>query len=510
MIFQSILFGNNSAYAEKEADASEPLFFKDLNLDQVIKAITSGKTEYNLEPFFYIPLNSANDIIYRHEIIRDLENAELFESIKLFAERMKRVRLYLSMIEKLHYKYHYEGWFLEAVLVYCNAVTALETNLRDVKLKSEGLIAFNEFITGYTSSTDFKTLTAEALGLKRSLSSLKYSIIIRGDTVSVRKYEEEADYSMEVEKTFKKFQEGAGKDYTYRFSPPSGMNHVESNILKQVAKLYPGIFLCLGIFFSRKENFLNTSISTFDREIQFYVAYLEYISKMKKSGLKFCFPQIAVCDRDIWSFEGFDIALADKLVSEDLPVVCNDFTLSGGERVIVVSGPNQGGKTTFARAFGQIHYLASLGLPVPGDKARLFLFDNIFTHFEKEEKISNLRGKLHDDLFRVHDILNQAGPDSILLLNEIFMSTTLKDALFLSGRIMEIILQKGLICVWVTFIDELSSYSEKTVSMMSTALPESPETRTFRVIRKPADGLAYAMAIAGKYRLTYNQLKERL
>ena len=105
---------------------------------------------------------------------------------------------------------------------------------------------------------------------------------------------------------------------------------------------------------------------------------------------------------------------------------------------------------------------------------------------------------------------SQAGPDSILLLNEIFMSTTLKDALFLSGRIMEIILQKGLICVWVTFIDELSSYSEKTVSMMSTVLPESPETRTFRVIRKPADGLAYAMAIAGKYRLTYNQLKERL
>jgi len=138
--------------------------------------------------------------------------------------------------------------------------------------------------------------------------------------------------------------------------------------------------------------------------------------------------------KNIYNYNSFDLALAQKLIIQKSPVVVNDFYLTDKERIFIVSGPNQGGKTTFARTFGQLHYLASIGCPVPGSKAQLFLFDKIFTHFDKEENIQNLHSKLENDLIRIHNMLEQATQESIFVLNEILTSTTLQDSIFLSKK----------------------------------------------------------------------------
>lgn len=509
MAFRSILFANSSD-STMTAAIESPACFVDLNLDQIIDSITASKQEYDLKPFFYTPLQDIDSIQYRHEVMQDLDDETMLQNIKLFSQKMALIRRYSAMLDKLYYKYHQEGWFLEVVDLYCEAVESLAADLSRAGLKSRGFSGLYEYLSTYTTSDAYQTLIAETKKLKLDLSSVKYCVSIKNSTVRVRRFAAEIDYSFEVEKTFEKFKQGAVKDYLVQLPPQSGMNHVEARILDFVARLYPDIFNSLDQFYARHRNFMDATITGFDREIQFYVAYLEYIARMKRVGLKFCYPSITCKDKEVYDDEGFDLALAHKLISENSPIICNDFYLEGKERIIVVTGPNQGGKTTFARTFGQLHYLASLGCPVPGRRAQLFLFDRIFTHFEKEEDIKNLSGKLQNDLVRISAILDQLTTDSILILNEIFTSTTVNDAGFLSFKILDRINQEDLLCVWVTFLDELASSSEKTVSMVSTVLPENPDVRTFKVVRMPPNGLAYAISIAEKYRLTYESVRERI
>jgi DNA mismatch repair protein MutS len=509
MTFRSILFQKTEDAVKAETTTPLP-FFVDLRLDQIVEAITASKEEYNLKPFFHARLDDIDAVKYRHEVFQDLENKTLIQHIELFAQRMRAMREYLARANKLYYKQQKEKWFLDAADLYCDSVNSLAHDLGPVSIRSEGLLRFRDYIANYILSERFTSLLADTKKLQADLSAVNYCVLIKGNAMQVRKYESEIDYSADVEKTFQKFQQGAVKDYRVKFSDPPEMNHIEAKVLDFVTRLYPDIFSHLAAYCEKNAEYLDNTIGVFDRQIQFYIAYLDYAARFKRTGLKFCYPEISNTSKEISAYEAFDLALAYTLIPEKSRVVTNDFYLQDSERIFVVSGPNQGGKTTFSRTFGQLHYLASMGCPVPGTEAQLFLFDKLFTHFEREEDIKNLRGKLQDDLVRIHEILREATSDSIIIMNEIFTSTTLQDAVLLSKKVMDELIERDLICVWVTFVDELASYSEKTLSMVSTVVPDDPALRTYKIRRKPAEGLSYAMAIAEKYRLTYRSLKERI
>ena len=505
----SILFEDLARGVARPAQVP-PAFFVDLNLDQVLATMLAGRDEYDLTPFFHAPSRDVSGVHYRQQALRDLETTVIREAVEAFAGAMRDMRDQIAQAEKLRYKYQKEQWFLCAVETYCDAVTALTQALGAADVASRAFRALRDYLAEYTASERFTALVSETHALKADLAKISYCVHISGNRVTVSPYDGESDYTADVEQIFAKFRQGTAKDYRVRLSDWVEMNHVEAQVLGLVAKLNAGTFMRLDAYYARHRDHLDPTIGAFDREVQFYLAYLEHTERFRSAGLSFCYPEVSASPKQLFARDAFDLALAGKLVPEHATVVCNDFQLEYPERILVVTGPNQGGKTTFARMFGQLHYLASLGFPVPGTKAQLHLPDQLFTHFERHEDLGTLRGKLEDELVRVHDTLQSATAHSILILNESFTSTTLSDALFLGTEVLSKIIALDALCVYVTFIDELASLSGTTVSVVGTVVPDDPTSRTFKIVRMPANGLAYAAALAEKYGLAYESLRRRV
>jgi DNA mismatch repair protein MutS len=443
-------------------------------------------------------------------VMRDLESQERMNAINEFADGMRTVRDHVAQVAKLHYKHQKQSWSLDAIGAYCAGVERLLQALHAASPGSHGLMGFLGYLDTYVASGAFQTLRSDATAINVALSSIRYNLLVGAGFVTVSAYRDQADYGAEIQSDFEKFRQGAAADHLFKFPDFPQMDHIEAGILDRVARLFPETFARLESFVLENATFLDPMVARFDREIQFYVAYLTHIRRFSAAGLGFCYPRVSAEKKEERVTAFFDLALAGAVLGQKREVVTNDFRLEGSERIIIVSGPNQGGKTTFARAFGQLHYLAALGCSVPAKNASVFLFDRMFTHFERGEDVHNLRGKLYDDLTRLRATLSAATSDSVAILNEVFSSTSLEDSIFLSSKILERFIELDAICVCVTFLDELASLSKTAVSMASNVKPGDLAERTFKVTRRPPDGLAYAISVAEKYHLTYPQLRERL
>ncbi len=483
----------------------DPDAYRDLRLDRLLERLTAGRAEYELDGWF-TTLVSEREVAYRHEVFIDLESPALREGLTLFSRSLQRIRRILTMAARLSYDLEQRRWFLTAAGEHATSVRALRDVLQSTSPGSAALRGLSAWLDTYVDSAGFQALAADAENVTERLDAIRYRVRLHGDWIEVRPTDpDEPELASRVLATFERFRQGAAQDYLQDIRDPGAMDHVEAAVASFVARLNPGAFAALEEFCRRHGSFVPQELTRVERELQFYLAYLELREATAAAGVTWSLPEITG-GAGLAIRSGLDIAL---LLSGSATVP-NDCELGAQERLVVVTGPNQGGKTTFARMLGQVHVLAATGAPVPAASVTVPLADQVFTIFERGANLDDLRGHLHDDLVRAHELLGRLTGRSLVLLNEVYSSTSPDDALALARDLLTRLEESGARTACVTFLDELSDRSPATVSMVAGVDPDDATLRTYRVERRPADGLAYARALARRHGLTPGELHRRL
>lgn len=210
-------------------------------------------------------------------------------------------------------------------------------------------------------------------------------------------------------------------------------------------------------------------------ELAFYVASINLYEQLMVLGEPITFPQPTFANERRFSCTGlYDITLALTMQS---PVVGNDIS-ADGKSLIVITGPNRGGKTVFLRSVGLAQLMMQCGMFVPAEAFQANLASGLFTHFVREEDRTMKKGKFGEELDRMSRIVDHLVPNALLLLNESFSSTNEREGSEIARQIISALLRKRIKVCYVTHLYEFarSCYGEEVLFLRAERLPNGEHT----------------------------------
>jgi hypothetical protein len=222
-------------------------------------------------------------------------------------------------------------------------------------------------------------------------------------------------------------------------------------------------------------------------ELGFYLGCLNLRDRLTAKGEPVCIPgptalvtggaeQISLSARGM-----YDACLS---LSTEARAVGNDVD-ADGRRLIMITGANQGGKSTFLRSVGLAQLMMQAGMFVAAESFTASVSAGVFTHFKREEDTAMDKGKLDEELARMSVIADQIGPGSLLLCNESFASTNEREGSEIARQVIRALAEAGVRIVFVTHMYDLAGhcYAKHDRAALFLRAERRPDGhRTFRLL----------------------------
>lgn len=493
------LLRKSSENAEKETPLSESVF-TDLNIDQILDKVCDGWDEDVRSLYASFP-SCKEDEDYRKAVYADIRNDQVYSALFKYHSFIKARLDYSSKIENAYELVQKRVWYLRVIYTYVSSLVTLDADLKKAGLRSEGMKAFSSFLSSYLSDVGFKNLYSEATSLWKELSDFHVVLSYDKGHFTITNGTAPGAY----EKFLTELFPGEKRAFDNPFTDTEYYSDLEAEIVRLFTRKNKEFFRKLEKFCSDYPSVDNKELSSVESEMVYYLAFAAFERYMKKQGFEMNMPEAS--DDKLSADDLYDLALAITNSELGKKVVSNPLMLSGDESFFVLTGPNQGGKTTYGRSLGQLIWFFKMGFSVPAASACVPYYTDLCTHFSVEESAESGRGKLIDELVRLRPIMDDSRDGAFVVINELFTTAANFDAVEMGQRVLRKLISKKCKGIYVTHLSELTEAGTGVVSLIAEV--DENNNQTFKIGRSMPVEVNTVNKLVVKYRLTYDQLKER-
>lgn len=226
---------------------------------------------------------------------------------------------------------------------------------------------------------------------------------------------------------------------------------------------------------------LESFFRVLQNELAFYAGCINLYEKLNSLGMPACFPQILPFERRdrAWR-ELYDVSLA---LIKNTAVGGNELQVKD-KRLYIITGANQGGKSTFLRSLGQAQLMLQCGMFVGAESFMAPIRKGVFSHFKKEEDRTMKSGKLDEELSRMNSIADHLQNGSLMLFNESFAATNEREGSEICRQITQALIENG---VEVFSVTHLYTYAVAFLNDCETQYLRAERLengeRTFKVVQ---------------------------